>query len=1438
MQKIALIGTSCLFPQANTPAEYWQNLIKKTDSRTPATKQQMGQDPAHYFAKEKGTKDKYYCTLGGYIHDYQFDATGYQISAEQLDNLDHTFQWSLQTAKEALKDAGYDKDTPHCGVILANLSFPTKESNKVFLPLYQQAMQPVLKQLFKADFNMPMSPISDNLTNGGISGMPASVVAQALGLNGIHLGLDAACASSLYSIKLACAYLLAGKADLMLAGAVSAGDPWFVSIGFSIFNAFPPNIASLPLDQNSKGLNTGEGAGFVVLKRYDEAVRDKDHILAVIDAIGLSNDGRGKFVLSPNEKGQMTCFERAYQAAGVDPKEIDYIECHATGTPLGDETEIQSMSGYFDVKGADFTIGSAKSNFGHLLTAAGMAGMNKMILALKNEAIPATIGVKTPLISKSGHIGGEKVVSETLAWKKTTQARKGGISAFGFGGTNAHLVFEEHLADTSPVLTQKIKSKPLSLIGMGAYFGSCQNLAEFERVIYQGEQLLTDIPPNRWQGFEKQAETLDFMGQKIPPQGNYIQQFDFDYLYFKIPPEEKAPLIPQQLLMIKVLDEALKDAKLPTGGNIGVIVAMEMDLSIHQFRGRVDSEWAINQGLEQAGITLDADKKAQLVNLVKDSFHNAVEINQFTSFIGNIIPCRICSLWDFSGPAFTISAEENGTFKAIEVAKLFLEAGEVDAMVVGSVDLSGGFESVYLQQQRAPLNQQNQPSLMLDAENQGWNIGEGAGAIVLKRTDQLQANELAYAEINALAITSGIDLQQASQQALNEAHLTTEQIGYIELNSSGNPLQDKAEVDLLTTFNAQHTALGSIKTNIGHTFAASGLAGIIKTALCIQSSFIPALPHWKSPKNRSFQWKEKGFYFPIDSRPWLNPTTDSRRHALIHSLSADQSSGVCVLSQSPKKARTNHAMSQPEVYLFLLAGDSTPDLIQQLQRLLDLAEKTDLNALALQQLSHFETLQNSTYRLSLLARNGVDLVREAQSAIKNIPSAITDKKDWSTPFGSYLTPNPQADKGTISFVYPGGFNSYQGMLKQLFYLFPELQDELKDTTSSLYKMMRSHYLYPQTIDAPTKQDLKQIEAEMGEDAVAMFESGITTCVVLTKVIQDILGIQAQSAFGHSMGELSMLFSSGTWKSTDQMSATLHETATFKTRLVGEMDVVRKAWDLPPPSDNEAPIWGTYTLRTDAKTAQAVIDAEPKVFLIMINAPKEIVIAGDDVACRRVVKALKWKLFPVPIKDVVHNELVRAEFEPLKKLHTMPVTLGSTMDFYTAANYQKTALDADTIGHNIATFYCQMVDFPRLINQVYNDGARIFIELGPQSSCTKWIGETLDAKGKAHLAVGTSRKGASDMLSLMRMAAKLSSHGVKMNLRRLFPQIKPATKKPSLIKPVILGRKPFAEDILTKENQFLFQSTISRNTVIKKTPFPAEQLLDMFQYQTQLKAYKA
>ncbi len=338
-------------------------LISQKDSRSTISSQKLNANPADYQGVQ-GESDRFYCDKGGYIQNFSFDANGYRIPAAQFNGLDDSFLWATDTARKALNDAGVDITNSQdnailnrTGIVMGTLSFPTAKSNELFVPIYHSAVEKALQdklqqpsftlQPFDSEgFSEQTTPAS--LSNGAIAHNASKLVADALGLGAAQLSLDAACASSVYSLKLACDYLHTGKADMMLAGAVSGADPFFINMGFSIFHAYPDHGISAPFDSNSKGLFAGEGAGVLVLKRLEDAERDGDHIYALVSGIGLSNDGKGQFVLSPNSDGQVKAFERAYADATMHdenfgPDNIEVIECHATGTPLGDKVELTSM---------------------------------------------------------------------------------------------------------------------------------------------------------------------------------------------------------------------------------------------------------------------------------------------------------------------------------------------------------------------------------------------------------------------------------------------------------------------------------------------------------------------------------------------------------------------------------------------------------------------------------------------------------------------------------------------------------------------------------------------------------------------------------------------------------------------------------------------------------------------------------------------------------------------------------------------------------------------------------------------------------------------------------------------------------------------------------------------------------------------------------------
>ncbi len=1443
MQKVAVIGLANVFPGSTSPEEFWQKLLDKVDCRSEATNYQMGDDPNRFYKPNKGGADWFYCKMGGYIHDFKLDPKGFHLPAEFIDSLDDLFKWSLHAAREALRDSGYlDNDAvlQQAGVVLGNLSFPTKLSNQLFLPLYQQAIQNSLRELIKLP-NFQLKPHTQPQTvnpyNGYIAGYPAAVIAQSLGIKGVNFALDAACASSLYSVKLACDFLTTGKQDLMLAGAVSGGDPLFVNLGFSIFQAYPENGIHAPFDKNSQGLFAGEGAGVLVLKRYTDAVRDGDKIYAVIRGAGLSNDGKGQHVLSPNTKGQVKAYERAYQDAEVAPTDIDFVECHATGTPLGDKVELGSMETFFCAATNDSSpcsaplsapyIGSVKSNLGHLLTAAGMPGMFKVMLGMQKGLIPPTINLKQPIASPNGKMNGGNIVSETIEWPKNSSGRprRAGVSVFGFGGANAHVVFEQD----SPALRQAVRehsvsTKPaqlkMAIVGMDVVFGGCEGLSEFHETILSGKQHFKPLSSQRWEGLNDDASLLAALGitrDKLP-QGAYLDSFDFNFMHFRVPPNEDDRLIPQQLITMKVADRAITEANLQTSSNVAVLVAMGVELELHQIRGRVNMAAQLEDSLRANGVQLTDEQRSELERIAKDSIHAAAKLNQYTSAIGNIMASRISSLWDFSGPAFTVSAEENSVTRCLEIAENLLLTSDVEAVVVAAVDLAGSAESILLRNALAQWNL-SKCSMSFEQEANGWSVGEGAGALVLKRLDDAKAqHQPIYATIDAIGTALGANaqaVQAAAEIALQRANRRSEDIEYIEAHASGIPHEDVAEFQGLEKVYIAQTddkniAVGSVKANIGHTFSASGIASLIKTALCLRYRFIPGVPQWQAPKELA-QWQQSAFYVQSQSKTWYGKG-DKPRTAAVNMLGIDGTAAHIILAEySAQVDAESEYMITSDITLIPVYGNSEQEILSVLSTLTEqLNGGSRLVAMGREQLENAQGKQYN-YVLALVAKTPTELLQEIKGAQIGVVNAIKNQQDWISPRGSCFAAKPLGRDGKITFVYPGGFTSYIGLGKELFQLFPSMHGWVKKHTSRLGEMLGDKLFHPRTIQPLTDDEIKQRSVALINTPIAMFESGICYAAIFTQIMRHYFKLHADSAIGYSMGEISMMYALGVWDSSDEMSQILNSNPVFNTRLAGPMETVREAWSLRADVPDDQ-LWAGYTVMATPEQVQQALLNEDKVFLLLINTAQEVVIAGEPQACKRVVAGLGCEYFIAPMSDVIHNPLVRADFAALTDLHRMPVNKVSGAKLFSAVGYKPVAIDSEGIARNIAEMYCNSVDFPRLVNTAYDDGSRIFVELGPRDSCSKYVTSAL--QGREHLAVAINRKGSDDKTSLIRLLARLASHQVAVDLSVLYQtHRKVEPQKKGLVIPIQLGGKRIQDKILDATTQTGFAQITQTATQI-------------------------
>ena len=1379
--KIAIIGMSGLFPGSSTNEQFWENLLQEKDLISMATEEDFGVNPDKFYQSGKGVVDKTYSLRGGYIRDFEFDPKGYDLSEDFLKEQDKLYQWSIYVAKEALAHAGYfgkKEVLQKCGLILGNLSFPTGTSHKQLASIYTETTEQALRTLLKDEnFTIP-DHIHETPQGEIIDYTPSQMVTDALSLGGTHYALDAACATSLYAIKLACDELILGKADMMLAGAVCASDQLFIHMGFSIFHAYAPHDKKfVPLDDDSAGLVSSEGAGMVVLKRLEDAQRDGDTILGVIGGIGLSNDGRGKFLLSPNPKGQKLAFERAYDLDKILPQNTSYLECHATGTPLGDVTELNSIADFFEQHKTKPLLGSVKSNMGHLLTAAGMTGLLKVLLAMEKEIIPPNINLDTAVKAENGWIGREQMILAPTQWKGDN--RQAGINSFGFGGTNAHMVVNNWQSPIAIGVGSKqlaarnsqpaTRNSQLAIIGMDAHFGNCTNLNDFYQTIYEGKQQFTALPKERWKGFDANEKLLKDFGfaDGKAPKGAYIDNFEIDLLRYKIQPKEAETLEPQQALILKVADNAIKNAGLAESQNVAVLIAMESELAIHHYLARWDLTWQLKAALEQRGIELTEEELKTLEEQCKDAAYfreGSQTPSQHTSFVGNIMASRIAALWDFNGPAFTVSEGDNSVFKALEIAQNMLALGEVDAVVVGGVDFSGSLENVLLRNQ----------------QKEGQIFGEGAGAIVLKRVENA-VDDTIYAVMDGFERTISKDITYVER--------TTNEVVLSEIKAD--------------------TTIGSVANNIGNTCAASGIASLIKTALCLHHRFLPDSTNV--------------------ARPWLLEKNATRKAAVIGVKGQS-----IQLSEMPSSIPQDLGFTQK---LFLLKGNNEQELSQQLAALeIAVVTKNTLAALA-QQFYTKSTTKQSNYSVVLIAKSKKTLTGEIKFFQKVLANAFKNGKAIKTPKGSYFTPKPLGKNGKVAFVYPGSATAYEGLGRELFQLFPQLYQQFGDLKPNLDTYVNSKYLYPVlSSNFPLLDNLEE-EAEkllddgksssnsIYQDTIAMMSSGVFFSAAYTHILRNVFKLEPQIAFGYSMGECSsMWYSTGVW-SADETNE-FRNSPIFKNRFAGNLELLAEHWKVSSKEAKER--WTSLVVLADKNKVEKLVEQHEDVYLTFINTSKEVIISGDKTACQAIIKQLNCHTVEIPFQNIIHHHFCAKERKGLIKMHNFPLQEKSAIDFYSSITQKKIPLDSLKIAENSTQVCVEQVNFPKTIQTVYNEGARIFIEVGANATCTGWINENL--KGQEFLATSINYKGKSDSQAIAELLAQLVSHGVDLDLSSLYADVSEVKAKRTFMKKIEVGGKRIFEVLLSAEMKETFANVkrLEGHVILPLTPSRGGETLEQIE----------
>lgn len=654
-EPIAVVGRGCVLPGALDPDTFWENIAagRLSLSAAPAGRWRLPRRWAMGTVDDH--LDRTWTDVGGYVNGFEavFDPGGFGIAPERIASLDPLFHWVLYGVRQALAEAGRAGPLPRGGLVLGNLSYPTHDGAAFAEHVWLSGQRPPLRDALLTGERRARPDARNRFS----SGLPARLAARALGLGAGAWSLDAACASSLYAIKLACDRLHDGTADLMVAGAVSRPDPLYLHVGFCGLSATSRTGRSRPFHRDADGLVHGEGAGFVALMRLSGARAAGLPVLGVIRGVGLSNDGRGSGLISPSEEGQVRAMRLAYEVAGVAPESVSLIECHATGTPVGDAVEARGMARVFGA-GDDVPIGSAKSNVGHLLASAGVTGLLKVLGAMRAGVRPATLGAQQPLDVLAGTP--LRVLTGPEEW---VGPRRAAVSAFGFGGTNAHVIVDAPDAvavsagrrgvpaapGPAPALDVPAAPVPVAIVAIGARVGEGTSAEDFRRAVLGGER--------RGPVAEIAVELTDLC----------------------FPPLALARAVPHHLLVLEAAREAVRKVCLPREGTM-VVIGTGVDPQV----ARAGARWRVPFWLEESGVPVTGPS----ADAAREAFTPPMTAEGVVGSMPNLAANRISTQLDLAGPGFTVSAEEASGLVALRIAARAIRSGEADAALVGATDLS------------------------------------------------------------------------------------------------------------------------------------------------------------------------------------------------------------------------------------------------------------------------------------------------------------------------------------------------------------------------------------------------------------------------------------------------------------------------------------------------------------------------------------------------------------------------------------------------------------------------------------------------------------------------------------------------------------------------------------------------------------------------------
>ncbi|MBW6509766.1 MAG: SDR family oxidoreductase [Desulfuromonadales bacterium] len=902
---------------------------------------------------------------------------------------------------------------------------------------------------------------------------------------------------------------------------------------------------------------------------------------------------------------------------------------------------------------------------------------------------------------------------------------------------------------------------PLAIVGIGSIFPDAENSQQFWTNIKTGVDSIREVPESHWRPddyFAADPKTADMVYAKL---GGFLSPVSFNPMDFGILPNALEAIDTSQLLGLLAVEQALNDAGY--GGVreynrdrvsviLGVTGTLELVVPLSARLGH--PRW--KQALAEAGV--DDETAADVMARISDSYVPWQE-NSFPGLLGNVVAGRISKHFNFGGTNCVVDAACGSSLGALNLAALELAAGRSDMVITGGVDT---FNDVFMYTcfSKTPALSPSGHAKPYSDDADGTTLGEGLGIIVLKRLADAELDgDHIYAVIKGIGASSdgrGSAIYEPSaqgqikalQRAYEQARVTPDTIELVEGHGTGTRVGDAIEVNALRqvygTAQQPWCALGSIKSQIGHTKAAAGAAGLIKAALALYHKVLPPTIKVQQPAPVLLE-KDSPFYVNTECRPWF-PAGNHPRRAAVSALGFGGSNFHCLLEEYREEKNEVDWTGDVQILPFSAADQAT--LKNQLQALPRDLPWQQLRLLAAQQRRDFDS-QAACRLVLVVLRNMMTEKADIGTRLDAALALLDQRADgWGeTADGIYCS--NQVPATDVAFLFPGQGAQYPGMLKNLALQFPEFQqtiseaDEVFAESAQVARRILTDLIYPRPFSTPQQPEAAISALRVTEVAQpALGAVSHAGAAVLKR-----FGLVPSAAAGHSYGELVALCSAGVFSAADLQRL---------SRLRGEL-MAAGGSELGTMLAVSAPL----------ATINDFIKSESlDLVLANRNTPDQGVLSGPRAEIERartLLGARGISSTPLNVAAAFHSPLVAAAAQPFARALETTALRDPEFPVYANTSGDRYPQTAGEIRSLLAQQLASPVDFVKEIESMYRDGLRIFVEVGPGARLSGMVRTILKGQEIQTVALDSSNGKRCAVIDLARLLAKLAALGVKIDL---------------------------------------------------------------------------